>query len=648
MIIKGGAGGKGGHAGALATHLMRMDENTHVDILEHDPMAPADNLKAILSEFQMLARTNTRGDKGFYHASINPQHDDRALTKEEWKEAADILEKEMDFEGQPRVIVLHEKEDAQHIHIIWQRYDVETGKLRDFKNNYAKHMDAAREIENTLDLSKFKDLTQEQSFGYADTQQSARTHLSVKERQKIVSDIFEAAPSGRAFSQEIKKAGFELAQGDKPNTFVLIDQNNEVFSLVRQIIGHRKAAVHQKLAPLAPDQFMTVTQIRENAGGNREPEYSEIDRLKIDDIKQFYVREHMHLVNRQRAEKKSMEDKFHKQNTPKTRGTHNMHHRPDKKTLRIWETETERRAYQKIAKERLEKKHRNEKHALNTKERQDLKDFELTHLASLAPKYAKSQEDRLLLETRAALKELNLDDNSPHSIVRDIRRGIEQSKIQQTKDLYRTTEFLNKQEHCKVVFGTLFKNGQEAYYAFREKAREKGLKKAINDLVHRPKWYGEITNALADGQIDELAPILSQIHYTEKDILPVRARTEKVSAKTALKEHGEVDKPAQKTFANVRTWDEAIGRLETQLDKALEDPDDFRLRLMAKVALAADRLDSDTAQNLTKAERKEIQHIKEIIKKPDNKTRLETNYRSQTKRGLNRRIGHYYPPDHPR
>jgi len=174
---------------------------------------------------------------GFYHASINPQSDDRNLSPEEWKQAADILENHLGFEGQSRAIVLHEKDGREHIHVIWQRYDLESGKLKPYSQNYKKHVEAAREIEQALDLHKFKDIVQDRTYDYADTQKSGRTDQTVEQRRAVITEAYQAAQDGKAFISALEQSGFDLACGDKPNTFVVIDTQGEVFSLVRQIRG---------------------------------------------------------------------------------------------------------------------------------------------------------------------------------------------------------------------------------------------------------------------------------------------------------------------------------------------------------------------------------------------------------------------------
>src|SRR5690242_160913 len=114
MIIKGHSRGS---AAKLAKHLLRGDTNERVSILElHSPIA---DLSEALKDWQVLAG-GTKGDKGLYHANIDP--DARyEMTQEQWKRAVDVLEEELGLKGQPRAVVMHEKHGRAHIHVVWQR-----------------------------------------------------------------------------------------------------------------------------------------------------------------------------------------------------------------------------------------------------------------------------------------------------------------------------------------------------------------------------------------------------------------------------------------------------------------------------------------------------------------------------------------------
>src|SRR5258708_4642495 len=140
MIIKGGS-----RAGPsqLARHLQRTDTNERVEILQLD--SPTGSLGEALRDWQLIA-AGTRGSKGLYHANIDP--DARyTMTLEQWQRSVDALEKELGLTGQPRVVVMHEKHGRQHIHVVWQRTNIDTMTMVADSFNYVAHERASKALE---------------------------------------------------------------------------------------------------------------------------------------------------------------------------------------------------------------------------------------------------------------------------------------------------------------------------------------------------------------------------------------------------------------------------------------------------------------------------------------------------------------------
>jgi hypothetical protein len=108
----------------LAVHLERTDTNEQMQILELRDVA-ADDLRGALKEMEAVASACPNCERPFYHASINTRADER-LTPEQREQAIDRLGKELGLTGQPRVVVMHEKEGRQHFHIVWSRIDLDT------------------------------------------------------------------------------------------------------------------------------------------------------------------------------------------------------------------------------------------------------------------------------------------------------------------------------------------------------------------------------------------------------------------------------------------------------------------------------------------------------------------------------------------
>lgn len=237
MIVKGGscAGPR-----QLATHLMRADTNERVEVLEND--SPFD-LHATLRDWQTLSE-GTRGKKGLYHVNIDPdaRYD---MTPAQWARAVEVLEKELGLDGQPRVVVMHEKHGRQHIHVVWQRTDLETMTLRDDGYNYQAHERASLRMEREFGHEHVpgkhakRDRTKQPEFPRAEVnhgewQQAERSGVSVADRRAQIAALKESSDNGAAFKAALEEAGYVLAQGDKRD-FVLVTEEGSVASLNREL-----------------------------------------------------------------------------------------------------------------------------------------------------------------------------------------------------------------------------------------------------------------------------------------------------------------------------------------------------------------------------------------------------------------------------
>lgn len=633
MIIKGSAGGKSGHAGALARHLMRTDENARVEILELDPTAPGENLKAVLNEFQMLAATHSKGERGLYQASLNPEIDDRNLDTEEWKRAADILEARLGFENLPRVIVLHEKDQREHIHVVWQRFDIETGTLRPTSHNYRAHMEAAREIEQTLDLARFQDITSDRTYDYAHTQKSKRTDLTPPERKTLITELFTQADSAKAFVAALGEAGFDLARGDKPNTFVVIDVHGEVHALHRQIAGLKKAQIHERMLPATPDQFRSVSDIRrEKDKSGRPRETLHRDDLR-EEIESQFAQERETIEVRHALETARLERQI---------AGDNQRARQEKKLARSpavqFRRDQSRLAAQNIKRERLAKRQSNELARLRRAERSALGEHDRAH-ANDGPRHLLSQEDQLLQGARLALEKLSLDDRAPDSPVARQSKTLEALQRQQQSDQRRLTTFEYHLEQSMALFRRSFAGPEAAYAAFRKQAREKGLKHAQNELSHRASQFGDMAREIDAAALDEIAASLRSVHYTEKKIFAVRLRIDDAllqpeAMERALASHGITGPRWQhRAAARAHNLSGRIRAAEERLWRARDNPDGRRLLLMATVRDAGARLDRDTFERLGADEKDAIRTVCGCLERPENAKRLKAlKQRAQVKR----------------
>lgn len=267
MIIKGSSRSA---PKQLAKHLLRTDTNEQVRILELT--SPTGNLTEAFRDWQCLA-DGTLGTKGLYHANIDPEarYD---MNLEQWHRAADVLEEALGLQGQPRAVVLHEKKGRQHIHVVWQRTDIDTMTLRSDSWNYRAHEVASRSLEQEFGhaFTPGKHAKRDRSrsseppraaISHAEWQQAERLGLDPRERKAMITALFAESENGQEFKAQLEDAGYTLAQGDRRD-YALVDRDGDVFNVTRQINGMRAKELRAFMADVDPAGLPTVSEVKQS------------------------------------------------------------------------------------------------------------------------------------------------------------------------------------------------------------------------------------------------------------------------------------------------------------------------------------------------------------------------------------------------
>ena len=287
MIIKGKSRAR---PKGLAKHLERTDTNEHVDLLQVDFSATG-NLEEALSDMQALC-LGTQGKNGLYHANIDP-HADYPMTREQWERCADVLEQELGFEGQPRVIVLHKKEGREHIHVVWARTDIDTMTLRPDSFTYGKHERASARLEEEFGHEyvpgKWHKRDPEKElpmadYNHAEWQQSERSGLDAVERKQEITALYEHSDNGQSFQNALEDHGYVLANGDR-RVLVVVDIAGHVHSLNRQITTAKAKDIRDKIADIDPASLPDVSEARELQEQRREARRSASGREEAEQIR---------------------------------------------------------------------------------------------------------------------------------------------------------------------------------------------------------------------------------------------------------------------------------------------------------------------------------------------------------------------------
>lgn len=265
MVIKGKSRTNGQQ---LAAYLLKPGGNERIEILEH--ISRHDTLADTVRDWDILAE-GVQGKKYLYHAQINPEarYD---MTREQWEHAADVLEKELGFTGQPRLIVFHQKHDGrQHVHVVWNRIDTETMTLLDDGWNYVANERASLALEKEFgheivpgkhakrDREKQPEFPRSEMAEH-DRHLAKRTGMDPEERKQQIIALKEASDTAQAFKAALEEAGYILARGDRG--YLIVDETGDHFALSRQL-KEKTAAVNTFMADVPLNTLPDLDQAKE-------------------------------------------------------------------------------------------------------------------------------------------------------------------------------------------------------------------------------------------------------------------------------------------------------------------------------------------------------------------------------------------------
>jgi hypothetical protein len=227
MVIRGKIRGNGGQ---LAGYLMKQADNDNVRVFDIRGTSQPNDLKASLLEMSLTAEL-TMSSRGLYHAQLNPAYgEDKKMQAADWFKAADMLEKELKYEGQKRVIVLHQKKGRTHAHVVWERYNHEKGIMISDSFSRLAQDRARKDMENELNHKK-------------------TPHRNAKrpEMKKVLTEVWQKTKSGAEFMKASVQKGYVIAKGEMRRPFMVIDNTGRSFDLTRQLKGVKSKEVRDRL-----------------------------------------------------------------------------------------------------------------------------------------------------------------------------------------------------------------------------------------------------------------------------------------------------------------------------------------------------------------------------------------------------------------
>lgn len=244
MILKGS---QRAGAAALADHLLNDRDNDHVTLLEVSGFV-ADDLPGALQEAHAISKA-TKCTQYLFSLSLNPP-EDHCATEQELVDAVDRAEEKLGLTGQPRAIIIHEKEGRRHAHAVWSRIDPDEMKAINLPHFKRRLTNLSRDLylENDWELPKGLQRhggRNPLNFTLAEWQQAKRQGQDPREIKQILRSAWERSDTKRAFEHALEEHGFVLAKGDRRG-FVVLDHEGHVYSLSRWI-GTKAKDIKAKL-----------------------------------------------------------------------------------------------------------------------------------------------------------------------------------------------------------------------------------------------------------------------------------------------------------------------------------------------------------------------------------------------------------------
>jgi hypothetical protein len=242
----------------LSTHLLRTDENEHVELHEISGFM-SETLQGAMTEAYALSK-GTKCKQFLFSVSLSPPAHE-SVRVEVFEKAVNDIEERLGLKGQPRIIVFHEKEGRRHAHAVWSRIDADTMTAKHLPFFKTKLNELAKQLylENGWAMPKgFQNpkLRDPTSFTLKEWQQTKRVSIDPRELKSAVQDCWKRSDGATAFSNALEERGLYLARGDRRG-HVVLTLDGESFALSRLIDGKSKD-VNAKLGD--PNQLRSVDE----------------------------------------------------------------------------------------------------------------------------------------------------------------------------------------------------------------------------------------------------------------------------------------------------------------------------------------------------------------------------------------------------
>lgn len=257
MILKASQRGGGK---ALALHLLNGEQNEHIEVAEVRGFM-SESVSGAFKEAQALA-SGTRCQQYLFSVSLSPPETED-VRAEVFEGAIIAIEEKLGLEGQPRVVVFHEKEGRRHAHAVWSRIDADTmtAKQLSFFKSKLRDISKALYLENGWKMPKGLMDSKERdprNFTLDQWQQAKRAGLNAGDLRGMVQECWAVSDGRDTFAKALEERGLYLAKGDR-RAHVVVTYEGEVFAISR-LIDRKAKEVTAKLGK--PDDLRGVDETK--------------------------------------------------------------------------------------------------------------------------------------------------------------------------------------------------------------------------------------------------------------------------------------------------------------------------------------------------------------------------------------------------
>jgi len=260
MIAKGNPHNDGPN---LAKYLITESEGIeHAEVAELRGFA-TDNIYDALALGQLMA-SGTRCQNPFFHVYVRLPKDE-AMSREQWQQSADRIERQLGFNGQPRAMVFHLKDGDKHMHLVWSRIDQDDMRAIDPGLYKKKLKEISRILEKEMGLQQVRNERdpdeKTQPAAQDEFKESRRLKTDLKEISETIRDCWDMSDNGRSLTAALDEKGLILARGDERD-FVVVDWAGGLHALSKRITGVTAKDTRDRLADIDRKKLPNVDQAR--------------------------------------------------------------------------------------------------------------------------------------------------------------------------------------------------------------------------------------------------------------------------------------------------------------------------------------------------------------------------------------------------